>query len=173
MFEQLTNKFKLHRILLFRIFPIRHFIWSLGLGEPQFSRIEEEINGPDTMANLSPGFSSLLVFASLILAYAKSDKSKWELGWEQPIFRGRLPDYNMFLSCSKYKLYCRKFSGNVCKPNGKKTIKKRDVAILHVGEMCAWNNLQKKLKIRFPIRIGRCGPRKIFEKKNWCNVGHI
>lgn len=98
MFEQLTNKFKLPRILLFRIFPIRHFIWSLGLGEPQFSRIEEEINGLDTMANSSPEFCSLLVFANLIPLYSKWNKSKWELGLVQPAFEGNLelPDHKSF-----------------------------------------------------------------------------
>lgn len=37
--------------------------------------IEEEINGPETMANSSPGLCLLLVFANLILLFPNLNKS--------------------------------------------------------------------------------------------------
>lgn len=55
------------------------------------------------MANSSPEFCSLLVFANLIPLYSKWNKSKWELGLVQPAFEGSLglPDHKNFLQFKK------------------------------------------------------------------------
>lgn len=55
------------------------------------------------MANSSPEFCSLLVFANLIPLYSKWNKSKWELGLVQPAFEGSLglPDHKDFLQFKK------------------------------------------------------------------------